>query len=145
MEWSNGKVGLEAMRPAMSAAGSAYLFAWMTWQAGWLQCREAAPDAREQALQRLDRALRENRRDRRFLHGDFRAFSDFDADIGVANLGHLADDATVRDHFVALRHGGEHVAMFLLTLHLRANHDEVQHAKHQDQRQKAHQARFCTA
>jgi hypothetical protein len=126
MEWSNGKVGLEAMRPAMSAGAAAYLLAWMTWQAFWLQFREAAPDAR------------------RLLHGDFRAFSDFDADIRVANLGHLADDAAVRDHFVALRHGGEHVAVFFLALHLRANHDEVQHAEHQDQRQEAHQARFCT-
>src|ERR1700722_2294656 len=107
MEWSNGKVGLEAMRPAMSAGAAAYLLAWMTWQACWLQFREAAPDAREQALQRLDRALRENRRDRCFLHGDFRAFGDFDADVRVTNLGHLADDATVRDHFIALCHSGE--------------------------------------
>jgi hypothetical protein len=47
MEWSNGKVGLEAMRPAMSAAGEAGLMSYRTF---WLQIREAAPDAREQAL-----------------------------------------------------------------------------------------------
>jgi hypothetical protein len=32
--------------------------------------------------------------------------------------------------------------VFLLALHLRPDHDEVQHREHQDERQEAHQARF---
>jgi hypothetical protein len=32
--------------------------------------------------------------------------------------------------------------VFLLALHLRTDHDEVQHREHQDERQEAHQARF---
>ena len=60
-------------------------------------------------------------------------------------MRHLAEHAAADDDFVALGERLDHRLVLLLPLHLRPDHDEVQHHEHQHQRQHAAQGRFGAA
>ena len=67
---------------------------------------------------------------------------DFDTNVGLADLADLANHAAGRQYFIALGEGIDHLLMLLLPLHLRADHQEIEHAEHQHNGEKAHEA-FC--
>ena len=65
---------------------------------------------------------------------------DFDTDVGLANFTDLADHAAGSQHFITLGERIDHLFVFLLPLHLRADHQEIEHTKHQHNGKKAHEA-----
>ena len=102
-------------------------------------------------LDRFDRALGQNLLDRRFLDLDLEDLirapigaeaGDFDADVGLADFADPTDHAARRKDFVALGKRVDHLLVFFLPLHLGADHQKVEHAKHEHNGQKAHDA-FC--
>src|SRR6188472_3399214 len=80
----------------------------------------------------LDRALGHHLDDGRALDLDLDAVGDLDADEGVAHLRYLAEDAARGDDLVALGERVDHRLVLLLPLHLRPDHDEVEHHEHED-------------
>src|SRR6516162_900650 len=75
----------------------------------------------------LDRALGHHLHDGVALDLDLDSLGDLEADEGVADLGDLAEDAPRGDDLVALGERVDHRLVLLLPLHLRADHDEVEH------------------
>src|SRR5690606_3455402 len=65
---------------------------------------------------------------------------DLDRDVVVLDLADPAHDSAGRDDLITLGERGNHVAVFLLLLHLRTDHEEVQDHEHQDDGQHAHQS-----
>src|SRR6187402_1446282 len=76
----------------------------------------------------LEAALRQDLGDRALLHLDNGARGDLHADERLAHLFDAAGETATHHDFVALGQGGQQVAMLLLTLHLRADHHEIEDA-----------------
>ena len=70
---------------------------------------------------------------------EFDAVGHFHTQVVVAQVGHAAQHAAGDHHLVTLGDGLDHGLVLFLLLHLRADHDEVQHHEHQHQRQQAEQ------
>src|SRR6185437_13495238 len=78
---------------------------------------------------RLDRALGHDGRDGALLYPDLHVVRDFEGEEMLADVFHAAQDAG-GDHLVALGQVGDHLALFLLALRLRADEEEIERRDH---------------
>src|SRR5436305_12392314 len=107
-------------------------------QSGYRFTSNALPGpGRRAPLPSLDGALGHHLDDGRALDLDLDAARDLDADEGVAHLRDLAEHAARSHDLVALGERVDHGLVLLLPLHLRPDHDEVEHHEHEHQRQHA--------
>src|SRR5690606_41889228 len=67
----------------------------------------------------------------------------FNGQVVVVSFADFAQQTAGGDEFVAFGQVGHQVAVLFLAFQLRTNHQEVQHNKHQDDGQHAHQGVFA--
>ena len=89
----------------------------------------------ELLVQLLDRAFGQDLNHSRTLHLNFHAIGNLNAQKAVAQFADLAQEATGCDDFIAFGECIDHGLVLFLLFHLGANHDEIQHHKHQKQGQ----------
>src|SRR5208282_2427022 len=82
----------------------------------------------DSVLAALERALGHELRDLAALHADLDPISDLQRDEGVADLDQLAEDPAAGNDLIALGELGEHFALLLHALLLRADEHEVENA-----------------
>src|SRR3569623_536596 len=90
-------------------------------------------------LESLQGAFLQNAADRALLNLDYDNVSNLNGNIGFANRGDLASEATGGHNLVTLGQGAKHLLGFLGTLHLRTDQHEVKQDNQHHQRQELEQ------